>query len=119
LSIDAVIQGFTADVTANLTFHNAKNRQLETELRLPLPSSAVVYAFGFSQPGGFIDAALVPKEEARVAFEAEVRKGQATALAEHVKGNAFSTRVYDGSLSLALQSACSHADDRGCIALLL
>jgi hypothetical protein len=84
----------TAITTYTMTFHNSTDRVLEGSLEFTLPSSAVVCAFALDLEGQMVEGVVVEKEQARVAFEAEVRKGVDPGLLEVVQGNVFRTRVY-------------------------
>lgn len=65
---------------------NDTSRTLEGELNFPLPQSGVVSGFGYEIDGKMVDGVIVEKEQARVAFETEVKTGGKAALVEHVAG---------------------------------
>jgi Ca-activated chloride channel family protein len=92
--VHVVITGFMAETTMTLTFHNDLSRVLEGELTFPLPQGATISGYGLDVNGQMVDGVPVEKQQARVAFESEVRKGVDPGLVEHVKGNNFRTRVY-------------------------
>ncbi len=83
-----------AETTMTLTFSNPNDRVLEGELRFPLPEGATVSGYGLDVNGEMVDGVPVEKNEARVVFETEVRKGVDPGLMEHVAGNNYRTRVY-------------------------
>lgn len=89
-----VIRGTLAETTTTLTFHNALARVLEGELVFPLPEGSTVSGYALDLQGQLVDAVAVEKDEARVVFEQEVRKGVDPGLVEWTKGNNFRTRVY-------------------------
>jgi hypothetical protein len=67
---------------------------MEGEVVFPLPEGAVVASYGLDIGGAIVDASVVEKNAARVAFEKEVRKGIDPGLVEWTQGNNFRTRVY-------------------------
>ncbi len=93
LSVRARVAGLQAEVETTLTFFNPNGRNLEGELRFPLPDGAVVTGYALDINGAMVDGVVVKKEKARVAFETEVRRGIDPGLVEHVAGNIYSTRV--------------------------
>ncbi len=94
LDIHAVITGFLAETTMIMTFTNHDHRDLEGQLYFPLPEGATVCGYGLDIDGEMIDAAIVEKHQARITFEAEVRKGIDPGLVEWVQGNNFQTRIW-------------------------
>ncbi|MFI5382383.1 MAG: VIT domain-containing protein, partial [Tepidisphaerales bacterium] len=92
--IRVAIVGDLAETTMILTFSNPNDRVLEGELRLPLPEGATVSGYGLDVNGEMVDGVPVEKNEARVIFETEVRKGVDPGLMEHVAGNNYRTRIY-------------------------
>ncbi len=83
-----------AEVRMTLTFKNEMDRALEGELLFPLPDGATVSGYALDINGTMVDGVVVKKDEARVIFEKEVRKGVDPGLAEVAKGNVFRTRIY-------------------------
>jgi Ca-activated chloride channel family protein len=77
-----------------MVFFNPEHKTLEGELDFPIPENAVVCGYAYEYEGFMIPASIVEKEQARVAFEKEVRSGGSASLVEHVKGNSFKIRVY-------------------------
>jgi len=94
LDAHVVIRGLLAETTMTITFRNQLPRVLEGELVFPLPEGATVSGYGLDIDGQMIEAAVVEKQKARVAFEKEVRKGVDPGLVEWTRGNNFRTRVY-------------------------
>ena len=93
-AVEAEIRGFYARVETTMRLRNPNGRVLEGDLRFPLPDGAAVCGYALDVNGRMVDGVVVPKQEARAAFEAEVRKGVDPGLVEHVKGNIHETRVY-------------------------
>ncbi len=93
-NVDARVNGAFATVTTEFTIGNPNGRPLEGSLEFPLPDGASVCGYALDVNGVMTDGVVVPKEKARVAFEAEVKKGVDPGLVEHLKGNAYRTRIY-------------------------
>ena len=94
LDVRVVVQGLAAETTETLTFHNPNGRVLEGELEFPLPDGAAVNGFALDVDGALVDGVVVPKQQARVILEAEVRRGVDPGLVEQVRGNVYRARVY-------------------------
>ena len=94
LEVHALVHGMLAETTTTLVFHNPNRRVLEGQLEFPLPPGATVSGYALDVGGQLVDGVVVPKEEARIAFEKEVRKGVDPGLVEHVRGDRFRTRIY-------------------------
>ena len=92
--IKAEVRGLFATVETTIVFRNPNDRILEGELVFPLPDRAAVCGFALDINGAMVDAVVIPKDEARVVFETEVRRGIDPAVVEHVKGNVHRTRIY-------------------------
>jgi len=93
-SVEARVNGAFASVSALIVVANPNSRALEGNLEFPLPDGASVCGYALDVNGAMVDGVVVKKEKARVAFEKEVKKGVDPGIAEHVKGNAWRTRVY-------------------------
>jgi len=93
-SVEARVNGALALVRALIVIANPNARALEGNLEFPLPDGASVCGYALDVNGVMTDGVVVKKEKARVAFEKEVKKGVDPGIAEHVKGNAWRTRVY-------------------------
>jgi len=94
MEVRARIVGLHVEATTTMTFFNPNPRQLEGELQFPLPDGAVITGYALDVNGQMVDGVVVKKEQARVAFETEVRRGVDPGLVEHVAGNVYRTRIY-------------------------
>jgi Ca-activated chloride channel family protein len=88
------VTGFLAETTATLTFRNDFERPLEADLVFPLPEGASLSGYALDVAGTLVDGVVVERQQARVAFETEVRKGIDPGLAEWAQGNSFRTRIW-------------------------
>ena len=93
-SVEARVNGAFASARVLMVVANPNDRVLEGELEFPLPDGASVCGYALDINGVMTDGVVVKKEKARVAFEKEVKKGVDPGIAEHIKGNAWRTRVY-------------------------
>lgn len=73
--VDARVNGAFAVVKTTIVVGNSNGRALEGALEFPLPDGASVCGYALDVDGVLTDGVVVPKEKARVAFEAEVKKG--------------------------------------------
>lgn len=94
LDVRALIDGLHAETTQTVVFFNPNDRVLEGDLEFPLPDGATVSGFGLDVGGQVVEGVVVPKEQARVALETEIRKGVDPGLVEQVRGNLYRTRIY-------------------------
>jgi Ca-activated chloride channel family protein len=94
VEIDARVVGHLGETTMTLTFGNSTARALAGDLYVPLPADATVSGYALDVAGQLVDGVVVPKDEARRIFEAEVRKGVDPGLVEWTRGNVFKTRVF-------------------------
>ncbi|HYD42405.1 MAG TPA: VIT and VWA domain-containing protein [Anaeromyxobacter sp.] len=94
LDVRVVIQGLAAETTETITFHNPNGRVLEGELEFPLPDGAAVTGFALDVDGRLAEGVVVPKDEARVVLETEIRRGVDPGVVEQVRGNVHRARVY-------------------------
>ena len=85
---------FFRRVRTSFTFTNPNARQMAGELEFPIPDGAHVCAYALDVNGTLVPGVVCEKEEARVAFENEVRKGVDPGLVEQVKGNIWKTRIF-------------------------
>jgi len=92
--VRATITGTVSRTAMTLVFHNPNPRVMEGELVFPLPEGATVSGYALDIDGVLVDASVVEKHQARVAFETEVRRGIDPGLVEWTRGNNFRTRVY-------------------------
>ncbi|MBQ9242970.1 MAG: DUF2135 domain-containing protein [Proteobacteria bacterium] len=93
-AIDAQVDGLYAKVTTEFTVINKNARDFEGELEFPLPDGATISGYAIDINGVMVDARVVEKEKARIAFEAEVKKGTDPGFVEQIQGNAYRTRIY-------------------------
>ncbi len=94
LDIRIVVTGLYAETTQTMIFHNPNHRDLEGDLRFPMPDNATVCGYALDLNGQLIDGIIVPKEKARRILEAEIRKGVDPGLVEQIQGNVYRARVY-------------------------
>jgi len=94
VQVSTVIEGYTAQTTETLTFRNDFQRVLEGNLDFPLPAGATVCGFALDVDGVLVDGVPVPKDQARITFEKEERKGVDPGLLEHTVGNSYRMRIY-------------------------
>jgi hypothetical protein len=71
---DVVIEGEVATTTLAITLFNPSPRMARCELAVPVPGEAAISAFSLDGLEGDPPARLLPRDEAREAFEAIVRK---------------------------------------------
>ena len=94
LKAEVRIVGHLAETRLTMTFFNPHDRALAGDLYVPLPEGATVSGYGLDVNGVLVDGVVVDKEEARRAFEQEVRRGVDPGLVEWVGGSNFKTRVF-------------------------
>ncbi len=94
LEVKARVRGVFAEVTQTLVLSNPNPRPLSASIAIPLPDRATVNGYALDINNTMVDGVVVPKEQARVAFETEQRRGADPGLVEAVRGNAYRTRVY-------------------------
>ena len=92
--VDAQVNGLFATVSTTISFGNPNGRVLEGELEFPLPEGASVCGYALDVNGRLREGVVVKKDEARIAFEAEVKAGVDPGIVEHTKGNMWRTRIY-------------------------
>src|SRR5574344_334318 len=90
----AADNGFFRRVETTITFTNPNARVFAGELEFPSPDGATVCGYELEVNGSMVPGVVVPKEQARVAFENETKKGVDPGLVEHVKGNVWKTRIF-------------------------
>ena len=93
-TVEAQVNGLFATVSTTIVFGNPNGRVLEGELEFPLPEGASVCGYALDVNGRLREGVIVKKDEARIAFEAEVKAGVDPGIVEHVKGNLWKTRLY-------------------------
>lgn len=94
VDVRVVVSGMVAETTETLTFHNPGARALEGNLEFPLPDGAALCGFALDVEGRLVDGVVLPRQKARVALEAEIRRGVDPGLVEQVRGNVHRARVY-------------------------
>ena len=94
LDVEARVRGTFAEVTQTIKIKNPNMRPLSTQVTFPLPDRATVCGYALDVAGQMVDGVVVPKDEARVVFETEQRRGADPGLVEAVRGNVYNTRVY-------------------------
>lgn len=94
LDIQVMVTGLYAETTQTMTFYNSASRDLEGELRFPLPDNATVCGYALDIQGNMVDGVVVPKKMARRVLESEIRKGVDPGLIEQTQGNVYTTRIY-------------------------
>lgn len=94
LEVVAHVSGLHAKVGEILTIGNPNARPISTDVEIAMPDGAVVCGYGLEIEGEIRDGVVVPKEQARVVFETERRRGADPGLVESVRGNLYKTRVY-------------------------
>jgi tetratricopeptide (TPR) repeat protein len=90
----AVVEGPLAFTELHLYFHNPENRQREGTFAITLPAGAVVSRFAMERDGQFLEAEVVEKQLARIAYEDFLHRKQDPALLEKGAGNQFTARVF-------------------------
>lgn len=77
-----------------LVFYNQFDCELEAEFEFPLQDNQTITSFALEVNGEMRPAVAVEKHQARIAYEATVRRGIDPGLIEKVSGNLFKMRVY-------------------------
>ena len=90
----AADNGLFRRVETTITFTNPNLRVFEGELEFPVPDGATVCGYELEIDGAMVPGVVVTKDEARVAFENEKRKGVDPGVVEHLKGKVWKTRIY-------------------------
>ena len=78
----------------SFVFTNPNGRVLQGDFEFPIPEDAFVCGYALEVNGEMVPGVVCEKEQARVAFENEVRKGVDPGLVEQVKGNIWKTRIF-------------------------
>jgi hypothetical protein len=94
LKITTYLENGFARTRYELTFYNQFDRELEAEFEFPLQDNQTITSFALEVNGEMRPAVAVEKHQARIAYEATVRKGIDPGLIEKVSGNLFKMRVY-------------------------
>jgi len=94
LKIISYLENGFARTRYELTFYNQFERELEAEFEFPLQDNQTITSFALEVNGEMRPAVAVEKHQARIAYEATVRKGIDPGLIEKVAGNLFKMRVF-------------------------
>ena len=94
LHITSYLENGFARTRYDLVFYNQFERVLETEFEFPVQDNQTITSFQLEVNGEMRPAVGVEKQQARIAYEATVRKGIDPGLLEKVSGNLFKMRVY-------------------------
>ncbi|MEY4803709.1 MAG: hypothetical protein RL331_222 [Bacteroidota bacterium] len=94
LHITSYLENGFARTRYELVFYNQFERVLETEFEFPVQDNQTITSFQLEVNGEMRPAVGVEKQQARIAYEATVRKGIDPGLLEKVSGNLFKMRVY-------------------------
>ncbi|HEY0191592.1 MAG TPA: VIT domain-containing protein, partial [Kofleriaceae bacterium] len=90
----AVVEGPLAFTELHLYFHNPEARTREGTFSITLPAGAAVSRFAMESNGQLLEAEMVEKQQARIAYEDFLHRKQDPALLEKAEGNQFSARVF-------------------------
>ncbi len=92
LDLEATDQRARTAMTVQV--RNRGSSRAEAVLLLPLPAGAVVRSFGFSGPGGELEARLLPADEARATYRSIVSKMLDPALLEFAGAQLLRSSVF-------------------------
>lgn len=93
LDIATVVIGPLAVTQLHLRFKNPEARVREGRFTIALPTDAAVSRFAMKR-GAWLEAEVVPRQEARRVYEAFLKQRVDPALLEQGPGNSFSARVF-------------------------
>lgn len=94
LHITSYLENGFARTRYELVFYNQFDRELEAEFEFPVQDNQTITSFELEFNGEMRPAVAVEKHQARIAYEATVRKGIDPGLIEKVAGNLFKMRVF-------------------------
>lgn len=94
LQMTSYLENGFARTRYDLVFVNPHNRILEAEFEFPLQPNQTITRFELEVNGELRPAVAVEKQQARIAYEATVRRGVDPGLLEKVAGNVFKMRVF-------------------------
>lgn len=94
LHITSYLENGFARTRYELVFYNQLERELEAEFEFLLQDNQTITSFSLEVNGEMRPAVAVEKHQARIAYEATVRKGIDPGLIEKVAGNLFKMRVF-------------------------
>jgi hypothetical protein len=113
----AVVEDPLAFTELHIVFHNPRDRVVEGQFSITLPSTATVSRFAMKQDWGWQEGEVVEKQAARRAYEDFLHRRQDPALLEKQPGNEFHARVFpiapsaDKEIILSYSEALSHAGE--------
>ncbi len=94
LQMTTYLENGFARTRYDLVFENPHERELEAEFEFPLQANQTITRFELEVNGELRPAVAVEKQQARIAYEATIRRGVDPGLLEKVEGNVFKMRVY-------------------------
>jgi hypothetical protein len=94
LQMTTYLENGFARTRYDLVFENSHDRILEAEFEFPLQPNQTITRFELEVNGELRPAVAVEKQQARIAYEATVRRGVDPGLLEKVEGNIFKMRVF-------------------------
>lgn len=94
LQMTTYLENGFARTRYDLVFENPHERILEAEFEFPLQPNQTITRFELEVNGELRPAVAVEKQQARIAYEATVRRGVDPGLLEKVEGNVFKMRVF-------------------------
>jgi tetratricopeptide (TPR) repeat protein len=94
LDIAVTIHGRVADTVLTARFDNPGEDELEGDFILALPRNSVVTGYALDIDGAMVDGVLADQRQARLAYQARVRRGVDPGLAEVSRAFEFRTRVF-------------------------
>ncbi len=94
LQMTTYLENGFARTRYDLVFENTHDRILESEFEFPLQPNQTITRFELEVNGELRPAVAVEKQQARIAYEATVRRGVDPGLLEKVEGNVFKMRVF-------------------------
>jgi len=94
LKVSVFIENNIARTRYEMVFSNPHNRQLEGELQFPLKDGQAISYFALEVNGEMRPGVAVERTQARVAYQATVRKGVDPGLVEKIQGNLFRLRIF-------------------------
>jgi hypothetical protein len=94
MNVEAEVDDPIARTRMELRFDNPKNEVIEGKLQLSLPPGASIVHFAMMVGGRWQDAAVVERQQGRVAYEESLHRKRDPALLEKSSGNRFGVRVF-------------------------
>ena len=89
LDIQVRIAGGVAQTTATIRFENPSARPVEGDFTLDLPRGSVVTGYALDVNDQMVDGVLVGERKAKLAYEAQVRRGVDPGIATVTRAGAF------------------------------